>query len=217
MLGGGLFALMLIAWLFSGGPGPSASHTAASRASMAARQSRAGLPRSAYGKAWPGPSPHRTATASAKPSRSAGTSVVQTTRQKSGTTAGARCPVSDVVLSLFTSRPSYGPAAQPRFAVYAVSTARGRCQMAYGPASIRVIVTRHGQVVWYSTACASAAAGMTWFERGVPRLLTITWNRGATRPAGCAGSLSPGAWGTFEAVAMADGQTSPVHSFTLTR
>jgi hypothetical protein len=201
ILGGGLFVLMLIAWLFSGGPGPSAaSHTAASRASMAAQESRARLPRAAYGKAWPGPSPHRTVTASAKLSR-----------------PDARCPASDVVLSLFTSQPSYGPAAQPRFDVYTVSTDRGRCQMAYGPASIRVIVTRHGQVVWYSTACASPAAGMAWFERGVPRLLTITWNRGATRPAGCAGSLSPGAWGTFEAVAMADGQTSPVRSFTLTR
>jgi hypothetical protein len=200
MLGGGLFALMLIAWLFSGGASPSASHTAASRASMAAQQSRAGLPSVAYGKAWPGPSPHRTATASAKPSR-----------------PGARCPASDVVLSLFTSQPSYGPAAQPRFDVYAVSTAPGRCQMAYGPASIRVIVTRHGQVVWYSTACAPPGGGMAWFERGVPRLLTVTWNRGATRPAGCAGSLSPGAWGTFEAVAMADGQTSPVRPFTLTR
>jgi hypothetical protein len=217
ILGGGLFVLMVIAWLFSGGgPVPSASHTAASRASVAAQESRAGLPSAAYGKARPGPSPHRTPTASAVPSRSAGTSVARTTR-RSGPATGARCPASDVVLSLFTSQPSYGPAAQPQFDVYTVSTARGRCQMAYGPASIRVIVTRHGQVVWDSTACASSAAGVAWFERGVPHLLTITWNRGATRPAGCAGSLSPGAWGTFEAVAMADGQTSRVRSFTLTR
>jgi hypothetical protein len=217
MLGGGLFALMLTAWLFSGGSSPSASPTAASRASMAAQESRGGLPSAAYGKVWPGLSPRRTATASAKPSHSAGPSVARTTRRRSGTAAGARCPASDVVLSLFTSQPSYGPAAQPRFDIYAVSTARGWCQLAYGPASIRVIVTRHGQVVWYSTACTSPAAGMAWFERGVPRLLTIAWNRGTTRPAGCAGSLSPGAWGTFEAVAMAYGQTSPVRSFTLTR
>ncbi|HEX8008098.1 MAG TPA: hypothetical protein VF482_16900, partial [Trebonia sp.] len=144
---------------------------------------------------------HRTATASVGPSLSA---------------AGARCRASDVVLSLFTSQSSYGPAAQPRFDVYAVSTARGRCQMTYGPASVRVIVTRHGQVVWDSTTCASPAAGTAWFERGVPRVLTITWNRGTTRSAGCAGSLSADARGTFEAVAMANGQASPVRSFTLT-
>jgi hypothetical protein len=208
LLGGGLSVLMLIAWQFSGGgPVPSASHTAASRASMTAQQSRARLPSAAYGKAWPGGlSPHRTATASAKPSRSA-----------RPTAAGARCPAGDVVLSLFTSQSSYGPAAQPRFDVYAVYTARGWCQMTYGPASVRVMVTRHGRVVWDSTTCVSPAAGTAWFERGVPRMLTITWNREAARSAGCAGSLSPNAWGTFEAVVMAHGQTSAVRSFTLTR
>lgn len=213
MLGGGLFVLMLIAWLFSSGPSPSDSRTAASKASMAAQESREGLPSAAYGRAWPGLLPYRTATAAAKPSRPAAPA------GKSGPAgaAGARCPASDVVLSLFTSQSSYGPAAQPRFDVYAVSTARGWCQMTYGPASVRVIVTRHGQVMWDSATCASPAAGTAWFERGVPRMLTITWNRGTTRSAGCAGSLSPNAWGTFEAVAMAHGQTSPVRSFTLTR
>jgi hypothetical protein len=213
LLGGGLFVLTLIAWQFSGGPSPSASHTAASRASMAAKQSRAGLPSAAYGKVWPDRlSPHRTATAVAKPSRSA-----RPSQSAMPSVAGARCPASDVVLSLFTSQSSYGPAAQPRFDVYAVSTAHGWCQMAYGPASVRVMVTRHGQVVWDSATCVSSAAGTAWFERGVPRVLTITWNREATRSAGCAGSLSPNAWGTFEAVAMAHGQTSAVRSFTLTR
>jgi hypothetical protein len=230
MLGGGLFILMLIGWQFSGGPSPSASHTATSRASMAARQSRAQLSSAAYAKARPGGlPPHRTATASARPSRSAKSSVARTTQRRKGGTAapgkssgsvvavGARCQASDVVLSLFTSQSSYGPAAQPRFDVYAVSTARGWCQMTYGPASVRVIVTRHGRVVWDSTTCASSAAGTARFERGVPRVLAIAWNRGATRSAGCAGSLSPKAWGTFEAVAMAHGQTSAVRSFLLTR
>lgn len=223
MLGGGLFVLMLIAWQFSGGPGPSASHTVASRASMAAQQSPAGLPSAAYGKAWPrGLSPHRTSTASAKPSvvrtaqrRKGGTAV--TGKSGSAAAAGTRCPAGDVVLSLFTSKSSYGPTAQPRFDVYAVSTARGRCQMSYGLASVRVIVTRHGQVVWDSTTCAPPTAGTAWFERGVPRMLTVTWNREAARSARCAGSLSPKAWGTFEAVAMAHGQTSAVRSFLLMR
>ncbi len=49
----------------------------------------------------------------------------------------------------------------------------------------------------------------------MPQVLTITWNRQAAKPSGCAGSLPAGTSGTFDAVAMADGQSSPVRSFKL--
>ena len=47
-------------------------------------------------------------------------------------------------------------------------------------------------------------------------MLAISWNRKAAKPAGCAGTLPAGATGTFDAVAMTAGQSSPVSAFKLT-
>jgi hypothetical protein len=198
ILGGGLFVLMLFAWVLSGGPSESATKTAASRAAMAAQEARAGLPSAAYGSAWPGPS-HATASPKRSPA----------------VTGSPSCQARDIVLSLLTSQASYGPAVQPQFDVYAVSAAPGACQLAFGLASVRVIVTRDGQVVWDSAACPSPAVGTVRFERGVPQILAITWNRKAEGSAGCAGSLGQQPWGTFKAVAIAQGQASSARSFTL--
>lgn len=119
------------------------------------------------------------------------------------------------MLTLVTTRASYGQTAQPEFHIYAVSTASRACQLPYGAGSVRVVVTRHGQVVWDSSACKAAAAKPVQFQLGVPQLLTVSWNRQATGPSGCAGSLSAGATGTFDAVAMTAGQSSEVRSFKL--
>ena len=121
------------------------------------------------------------------------------------------------MLSLLTSQASYTQSARPQFDVYAVSTASSPCQMAYGPGSVRVVVTRRGQVVWDSRSCGTPTAATVQFQRGVPQVLTVTWNRSATGPSGCAGSLAPGSTGTFDAVALAAGQASPVRTFTLSR
>jgi hypothetical protein len=120
------------------------------------------------------------------------------------------------VLSLFTSQASYAQGTRPHFEVYAVSTASGNCELPYGAGSVRVVVTRQGQVVWDSATCGSPAAHPVQFQTGVPHMLTISWNRGATSPAGCAGTLSHDASGTFDAVAMTAGQTSQVRTFKLT-
>ena len=119
------------------------------------------------------------------------------------------------MLSLFTSQSSYAQNALPSFSVYAVSTSATPCTLSYGPGSVRVVVTRHGHVVWDSAACKPSAARLVRFTLGVPQVLTISWNRKATSPSGCAGSLSAGAGGMFDAVAMTAGQSSPVHSFRL--
>lgn len=221
ILVGGIVVLVGIAWLLSGkGHGtPSASPATALRAGDT-------LPSAAYGNAWPGATPTlgtspSAAVSKAQPtpspaSSSGGTSQTPVANISSGA-AGSRCAPADIVLSLFTSQASYTQSAQPQFDVYAVSTASSPCQMAYGPGSVRVVVTRHGQVVWDSSACGSPAAKTVQFQRGVPQMLTITWNRAASSPSGCAGSLAPGAWGTFDAVAMSGGQASPVRTFTLSR
>jgi hypothetical protein len=99
------------------------------------------------------------------------------------------------------------------FSVYAVSTSGAACTLAYGTASVQVVVTRHGQVVWDSAACGAPAAKPARFTLGVPQELTMTWDPGADTPPGCGGSLPAGATGTFDAVALSSGQTSPVRVF----
>jgi len=222
ILVGGLALLALLAWLFPARhSGPAAGVSAAARASMAALQSQDALPPAAYGNAWPVPSPKPSATATPKPAAKA--SVKPTTSASprpttSASTAGiAPCKPADIVLSLFTGQASYSQDARPQFNVYAVSTAASQCQMAYGAGSVRVIVTRNGEVVWDSTECKPPTTKTVRFQRGVPQLLTVSWNRRATSPSGCAGSLPAGAWGTFQAVAMITGQTSIVRTFTLLR
>lgn len=236
ILAGGIVALGLCAWLFPGGHQASRPSAAAS-ASMAALASGKALPAAAYGSAWPGrahggqagpraghspsarpraavhPAAHPAAHA-ARPKAKIGLAYHPGGRQGG---AVSPCKPSDIVLSLFTSQPGYGQKAKPEFDVYAVSTSPAACTMAYGPGSVRVIVTRRGRVVWNSATCKPPAARRTRFTLGVPRMLAITWNRGAGKPPGCAGSLSAGAWGTFDAVAMTGGQTSRVRSFKLAR
>ena len=222
ILVGGLALLALLAWLFPARhSGPAAGVSAAARASMAALQSQDALPPAAYGNAWPVPSPKPSATATPKPAAKASAKPTTSASPRpttSASTAGiAPCKSADIVLSLFTGQASYSQDARPQFNVYAVSTAASQCQMAYGAGSVRVIVTKNGQVVWDSAGCKPPAAKTVRFQRGVPQLLTVSWNRRATSPSGCAGSLPAGAWGTFQAVAMITGQTSPVRTFTLLR
>jgi hypothetical protein len=221
ILGGGLGVLMLVAWLAGGGGGPSkqASQTAATHAATAARQERSSLPGAGLSSpsalASPSPSPSRSASArpvvshtpSAKPSASA-----------SGTAkaGGKRCPAGSMVLSLFTSAGSYRPSEQPKFTVYSVSTSAAPCTMAFGPGAVRVVVTRRGHVVWNSASCKSSDQGQQTaeFSQGVPQEVSLTWNRKASAQS-CAGTLVPGEWGTFQAVAKANGHSSPVRTFKL--
>ena len=233
ILGGGVAVLGLCAWLFPGGhpAAPRASVTA--QASMAALARQGTLPSAAYGSAWPGVTPKKTTKASgvkasgvkasgvkAKPDGRTSARAHPDASPSPGPTAtassGPRCAPSDIVLSLFTGQPSYGKGALPKFDVYAVSTSSSSCTLSYGPGSVQVVVTRHGRVVWDSAACKLTAAVPVRFTLGVPQVLTITWNRRAGRPAGCAGSLPAGSEGSFDAVALTDGQSSPVRSFKLT-
>ena len=198
ILAGGLALLALLAWLFPSRPsGRSAGASAAVRASMAALQSQDALPSAAYGSAWPVPSPRPSAAATPKPPAKA-SAKPKTAPSGSKTSPGPRptgsasatgiapCKPGDIVLSLLVGQASYSQDAQPQFNVYAVSTAASQCQMAYGAGSVRVIVTRNGQVVWDSAGCKPPAAKTVRFQRGVPQLLTISWNRRATSPSGCA-------------------------------
>jgi hypothetical protein len=190
---------------------------------MAALARQQSLPPAATGSGWAPPSP----TPSASPASLAATA--EPAKQKvsvayrpraSSTPASPACSPAGIVLSLFTSQPSYAAGEAPKFSVYAVSTSRSACTMPYGAGSVQVVVTQHGQVVWDSAACKPAAAEKARFTLGVPQVLTLSWNRKASGPAGCAGALPAGAAGTFDAVAMRGGQpgqSSPVTTFKLAK
>jgi hypothetical protein len=232
VLGGGIAVVGACVWLFPGPHHAAPRASATARASMAALDKRGQLPPAAYGRTWPGPSPTPTATPSATRTQAVGAgrgkatasaspdaspSPTPSTSASGGAVKGPRCAPSDIVLSLFTSQPSYGPGASPEFDVYAVSTSSAACTLTYGPGSVQVVVTRQGRVVWDSAACKPSGAAAVRFTLGVPQMLSIAWNRQAKSPAGCAGTLPAGASGTFDAVALTDGQSSPVRSFTLSR
>lgn len=230
ILCGGVAALGVCAWLFPGAHQPSPRAAAATRASMAALDKRQALPPAAYGNAWPAPKPPGEATpkagpavsptALAKPASAANSVSIAAhpspVASPPGGATGA-CSPAHIVLSLFTSQSSYAGDEWPRFSVYAVSTSTAACTMPYGAESVEVVVTRQGHVVWDSATCKSSAAKLVHFTLGVPQVLTMAWNPKAAEPEGCAGTLPSGASGTFDAVAMSDGQSSPVHAFTITR
>ncbi|MBO0821200.1 MAG: hypothetical protein J2P26_10150 [Nocardiopsaceae bacterium] len=227
------------------GPGKQQSHTAAVQASVAARQAQGALPSAAYGgpygarpsasgsgspspsasgSASPSasgtPSPSRSASGSAsasasgKASASPSPKASRTSGAKGKSGAAKRCPAGSVVLTVVTSRSAYRSGEQPKFSVYAVSTSASGCQLKYGPGAVRVVVTRHGKVVWNSAACKAARRGARTVRlaQGVPQEVALSWNR---KSGSCAGTRSHGSSGTFEAVASADGFTSPSRSFKL--
>jgi hypothetical protein len=213
ILGGGLTVLAVLAWQFTG-KGPLAESPAALQAGETLPWAAYGSPAAVPSLTTPAEIPPTTAppvTPSATPS----SAKPKPSASASAAAAGPNCAPGDIVLTLVTSQASYGRTAQPEFHVYAVSTASSPCQLAYGAGSVRVVVTRHGQVVWDSSACKAAAAKPVQFQLGVPQLLTVSWNRQATGPPGCAGSLPAGATGTFDAVAQTAGQSSQVRTFKL--
>jgi hypothetical protein len=230
ILGGGVAVLGLCALLFPGGHPAAARTSASAQASLAALDHQGDLPAAAYGSAWASPAPTQTATPTAPmtsaesadqpeaaPGMQPDPSPSPTPSASPTAVTGPGCTPSNIVLSLFTGQPRYGKGASPTFDVYAVSTSPSACTLSYGPGSVQVVVTRNGRVVWDSGACKPPAATAVRFTLGVPQVLSLTWNRQARLPSGCAGTLPAGAWGTFDAVALTDGQSSPVRSFTLSR
>ncbi len=224
ILCGGVVALGVCAWLFPGAHPPSAHQAAATRASMAALAKQQAPPAAAYGSAWPGPSkPTASPTATAKLATSAKKAVRKVEKpgpalhpsRAASAAGGSPCAPADIVLSLLTSQPSYARGERPSFSVYAVSTAAAACTLTYGAGSVQVVVTRHGHLVWDSAACERSAAAPVRFTLGVPQVVTMVWNPDAAQPAGCAGSLPTGASGTLDAVAMSNGQSSPVRAFKI--
>jgi hypothetical protein len=220
----GLGLLGLLVWAFAGGGGKPATTpptgstqtyrlvpAAASRS--AAASSPAGAGATTAGAASPGPSG-----LPSPPVTQAGRVAGQTTPGESpgaGQDAGGPCPAGTVVLSVFSSRPSYSGAQDPRFSVYAVSTAVLPCTFELGPGTVHLEVMSSGRIIWDSGDCARSAD--TWvarLSRGVPALESITWNRTITLP-GCVTLASSTRAGTYQVQALTASVSSAVLSFRL--
>lgn len=226
ILAAGIVALGLCAWLIPGSH-PNLKPAANVRQSTPTVTAPGTLPAAAYGPAYVSHSPTpkasstpspavSTTSASAPKTRKAGTGHPSSSASPSAS-GGARCAPHDVVLSLFTTASSYTQHELPTFNVYAVSTSAAPCTMVYGPGAVQVVVTRQGHVVWNSAACKPKPGSPVRLTLGVPQELTVSWNRQASAPSGCAGALAAGVSGTFDVVAMTAGESSPVRTFALTK
>ena len=240
ILASGLAVLCLITWGVSDLLGPAQPIGRAGAAQAASN--RLTLPPAALGPpSTPSPAPSASSTVSptpilgtafasgaaasvpagSVPAGSAPATLASPGQSPSAGIAPGQCLPASIVLSLFSAQPKYGPAQQPRFTVYVVSTAPGTCQLPYQPPFARVIVTRNGAVVWDSASCPATggtggASQKMRLTEGVPKVASLSWNRKAASP-GCAGSLPAGAAGTVDVVAMAGGKSSPVRTIALTR
>ncbi len=219
----GLSLLGLLAWAFAGGGGKPAAPPAGS--SQTYRLLPAAASRSASApspSASPGASglPTPSATQAASGSGSAGQQVGQLTPGETsgdGQQPGGFCAPGTVVLSVFSSRPSYSGGQDPQFSVYAVSTAALPCTFDLGPGTLHLEVMSSGRIIWDSGDCARSDD--TWaarLTRGVPTLESITWNRTITLP-GCVTLASSARAGTYQAQASTASVASAVLSFTLVR
>jgi hypothetical protein len=219
ILCGGVVALGACAVLFPGARHAQSGSSATASASMAALERQQSLPPAATGSAWAPPSP--TPSSSPRPTPSAPAKKTSLSYRQHSSPSGSAaasppaCSPADIVLSLLTTKSSYAADDRPDFSVYAVSTSSAPCAMPYGAGSVQVVVTSHGQVVWDSDACKPPAAKPLLFTLGVPRVLSLTWNRTAAGPAGCAGSVPAGTKGSFDAVAIRAGRSSPLATFRL--
>jgi hypothetical protein len=229
----GLGLIALLAWAFTGGggkppatpsagssgtyrltPAAAASGSAASRAAAsraaASRSAAAAAASSAAARALASGLPSPSASPAASPGASAPAGLEDGQLIPDGL-----CAPGTVVLSVFSARPSYSGGQDPKFAVYAVSTAAGVCTFDLGPGKLHLEVMSSGRIIWDSGDCARSDS--TWIarlSRGVPVLESITWNRTITLP-GCVTLASSARAGDYQAQAWTASVSSAVLSFRL--
>lgn len=206
----GLCLLGLLAWAFSR-VGKSASPAPGN--SQASATLRAGSHRSASVL----PSPRADGTGPSLASPATSPSLASPAASQSGADPGpaGSCPPSAVVLSLFSSRPSYSIGQDPHFEVYIVSTASGTCTFNLGYGGLHLTVMWAGRVIWDSADCARTdATQVDRLSRGVPVQESITWNRTITLP-GCIELASSARPGTYEVQARTATGASQVRTFKL--
>ena len=127
----------------------------------------------------------------------------------------AFCAKSDIVLSLSTGQTQFGPGQRPAFDVNVVSTQQAECSFNIGSRHLALIIREGPALIWSSADCAAGAGGLdAALSRGVPTVLSISWNRETSVP-GCSGRTIKVPPGTYTAYAVEGGLTSPPVTFRL--
>jgi len=110
----------------------------------------------------------------------------ETRRPGTGAIGPASCPAGDVVLSVFTGQREFGAGQLPLFDVNVVSTQQAACSLNIGPRNIALVIADGQTQIWSSADCAADTGGlMAVLERGVPRVLVISWDRQVGASGGC--------------------------------
>jgi hypothetical protein len=182
----GLAVLALIAWAFSGaigGGGPAAGTSSGSSGSGVSQQGRGG--NGGTGQAGGGSGGRAGPAAHGAAGRDHAGSTAGRPRGRAAAAGPKSCRHGDVVLSLSSSQESYSVGQLPQFSVDVVATARQTCTFNVGASHVALVI-RSGPVrVWSSADCVQGAGDLvSELQRGVPTMLSISWNRQASSP-GC--------------------------------
>ncbi len=111
------------------------------------------------------------------------------------------CARGDIVISLSSGLPSFGPRQSPAFSVSVVSTQSAECSFNVGPSFLALIIKEGPVRVWSSADCVRGPGGLiTALKRGVPTVLPITWDRRTSSP-GCSGRVTEVPAGVYTAYA----------------
>ena len=225
----GLVLLAVLVWAFTGGGGqpaspaatgtrqPSLQPEAAYSAVPTAPPATQGSLTTPTASRTAGTRPSAGADAAAQPGGKGGKGARKGKGGGSGSGTGGQCSPGEIVLSLFSSKSSYGAGEDPRFEVYIVSTGPAACTFELGPAKLQVQVMSAGRIVWDSADCARGdSTRVGTLRRGVPSQESVTWNRTSTLP-GCvmlASSVRPG---TYQVQVKAGATASAVLAIKLDR
>jgi hypothetical protein len=224
----GLAVLAVITWAFSGalggatagafrggtragkpggGNAPGAAAPSAGASGTPSARASPGAASASPGTSSPAASARATATSSpsARRHRPAAQAHASAGAHPASATASlGRCPVSDVVLSLFAGQGAVTAHGMPHFDVDVVSTAAQPCKFNVGARHLALVVTSGRAGIWSSADCVQGLGSLvTALQRGVPTVLPMTWDQELASP-GCAGRATQVPAGTYSAVA-ADG------------
>ena len=222
----GLGLLAVLVWAFTGSGGgrpPIPVPTGSQQPTLQPEAAYSAVPTAPPATQGSLKTPAATRTAGTRPSPSARADAAAGSGGKdgkgggTGSGSGGTCSPGAVVLSLFSSKPSYAAGEDPRFVVYVVSTAPAACTFDLGPAKLRVQVMSAGRIVWDSADCPRGdSTRVATLRRGVPSQESVTWKRTITLP-GCVTLASSVRPGTYQVQAKAGTIASAVLVIKLAR
>jgi hypothetical protein len=132
-----------------------------------------------------------------------------------GTILPAFCGRRDVVLSIYTGQTQYSGRQRPQFDLSVVSTQQANCSFNIGSRHLALVIKEGPARIWSSADCAAGAGGLiAALERGVPTVLTISWDRQTSAP-GCSAPARQVPAGSYTAYAVDGTLTSALVSFRL--